>query len=233
MFSAFSEIPKELDVIRMFPKWGGWAMLIGNPLANRGYKLPQFCDKLGLRRMDIIWVDQEMIPSSFVTKHGRGRSRFSPVDEAIDDGCKTRDEFIDYFASRVGFPSVGNYNIDLQATILTARIGTSETVRFWCGELSKVSDENIQRYLEENAYTPVPFHHAGTDPIPPVLEEAMRDIVDALRLDGLSKSEAVQEILSWGSISEDNKEELTKSMQAQKPNYYLKVCDEIYYTFND
>ena len=66
MESAFASIPEELDFIHKLPKIGGWATLVGlqEGLGRSSHILPNFCDKLGLRQLDIIWLENEQMGHS-------------------------------------------------------------------------------------------------------------------------------------------------------------------------
>lgn len=224
MSELFTEIPAKLDSIRLLPPWGGWCMLVGNHRAKRGSELPGFCDRLGIRRMDIIWMDNEQVPSSLIShlEHAfkrRGKGSLFGDDEEI-----SLDSLMESLYQSPAYDH-------MQQTILDARLGMSETIRFWCGELSPVKEENLSLYLSENAYTPVPLHMPGSDAISVVLDEPLRDMVGAMMLDGLSESEAYAEALSCVD-GVDDREALASQMECRKPNHWYKVSDVVYNTFN-
>lgn len=202
-------------------------MLVGNHRARRGHALPGFCKELGLRRMDIIWMENEQIPSSYInvlSKRNGKRSGRSLLEVEDSSGPSMEVLIGELYASGIYDP--------LQQTILDARLGMNQTVRFWSGELSVIKDDSLQFYLDEGAYSPVPLHLPGEDPVSAVMDEPLRDMVGALMLDGLSESAAYAEAFTCAESSED-RESLAVQMAQRKPNHWYKVSDVVYYTFND
>lgn len=239
MSEIFVPIPSQLDAIRFVPKWGAWCMLGGNPLAMaRGSGLPGFCERLGLRRMDIVWVYNELMPASYLKKESYYRRGTHSEregwweDEALEG--KTRDELLDALEEHA-HELFGH--VPSQATIMQAHVPSDEVVRFWVGELRRLSERTLEIIKEESAYTLTPFGVGGTIPITalPALDEALRDIVGSLQLDGLSYAAAAEEAMKMGEFTPEQAGALEQHVaQAHPlPGYYWKASDAVYYTFND
>jgi hypothetical protein len=245
--NMFTPVPDVLRKLCILPPWGGWCMLTGNPLAPRGQKMPAFCGELGLRRMDVIWMENEQMPSNSLARAAgyteRAPTRRRRGQRSVDDSVAAltkesfveevdkmdRDELIELLYGESPFAAD---RTGLQVTILDARLGMNQTVRFWNGELNPIPEERIQYYLQENALVAQPFAMPGEKPpAHPLIEEPLRDMIGALELDGLSHAEALAEVMKWGGTTKEQNDALKTTVVI--PNYWYRTADEVYYTFND
>jgi len=244
--SCFAPIPDELDFLRTFPGGGGWAFLRGNQHAPRGHKLPSFCEDIGIRRMDIFWVENEQITERhqkmFLNLNsGRGKRKTTncfynamdirSIEELRDltDGEK-RELFVDTLSSLTA--DFGGMLVaeEEQLTIVDAHLGQSQKIRFYCGELSCISDAKLGVYISENAYISTPLGLQQESIVEhPLLETAVKELVDSLLLDGLSYGDALNMVVEWGELTVTE----AGAYKPEKPNHYYKVSDEVYYIFND
>lgn len=226
MGDAFVPISDEFYFLRKAPIFGSWAMLVGNPLAPRGFKLPSFCKDICLRRMDIFWVDNEQLMGhdmvrlkKYIHKLGYGKAEIEEnkkrISQYVDEGNED-DEFS---------PRQAN---SIQSRIFDANIGKDQTVRFYIGELKLITEEHIQKNLIE-AYDSVPIGLAqNTLEEHPVMGEYLRDIIGALQLDGMTKAEAMDQVVKWGEAKPGD-----VVGQFKKPRHYYRIKDDYYYAFND
>jgi hypothetical protein len=201
-------------------------MLVGNPLAGRGCKVPNFCDSIGIRRMDIFWVDNEQTMRSDMVRIQKFISREGWKPEELGEH---KEEIIEHFEmGDDDYPFGGFLTSSLQSRIFDANLGKDQTIRFYIGELNLMSEEHIQKDLIE-AYEPIPVGLVQNSLTShPVMGEYIRDLIGALQLDGMSKAEAMNEVVKWG---EAKPEELEG--QFQKPKHYYKIKDEYYFAYND
>lgn len=164
----------------LLPLGGGWVCVVGNPLAPRGLRLPNFGLGFDIRHMDIFWAFDEECPWNFPQK---GILDIPAAD--VLDGHELADYICDL-----------NRISSLQLTWMKVVTSYSDTVRFWQGEVRLLSDDLIDDLLQENLVETISF--AGKSH--PILEEAIRDIVDALQMDGLSFQAAQAEAIRCGVL---------------------------------
>jgi hypothetical protein len=234
MGAVYTSIPDELGFLRKIPITGTWAMLVGNPYAPRGQKLPDFCKDIGLRQMDVIYIFNEQMASEklrqiyFHLSQTRIRRR---VD--VDDL-----DFKDLEITERGFARAIREVYDdspfpeLNQNIYDANVAVGETVRFWDIELTFMTEEKIKYYLSENAIFPITVEGSLIQEVP-VLQNDIKELLGAMELDGLSRNEALNEatkMLSSCQIEGVKVKDLAQ--QIKIPNYYYRVNDEVYNAFN-
>lgn len=217
---VFVPIPEELSFIRTILKTGSWAILTGNSNAARGNKLPAFCKDLGLQKLDIIWVNDEKMPSRDLRIFNLKSNKLKLKDF---EECKKFDNYLDKDLLRKYDNLMNRYDErynSIQRTILDARLNKSKTVRFYCGELSIISKKDIKEIIE--AYITIPLAMNGreiTDNV--IVGDTIKDLIGALQLDGMSKEEAICQVVEW---EESTWEELDSIIA--KPNHYFKLKEE-------
>jgi hypothetical protein len=164
--------------LALLPETGGWVALTGNPYAARGHRLVPDLIENGLGHMDIVWA----------------------VNERIRFNLHVQSDFNDLDHSQM----VGAINSEMEAAgidinQLTCFDIVSPNIKtyLWRGEVRLIGDDTIKALLAENMLELRPF-----DLDNPVLKESIRDIVDALQVDGLSLAQAQAEALRWGVIKQ-------------------------------
>lgn len=189
----------------IIPKGGGWVVIKGNPYAARGLRIPESIRAEGVRHMDIYYAyDEEVpwkVPSKVLKEFGLLKKDFSGVDA---------DEFFLYLAAINNIPT-------LQLSWLTLHTPSSQLIRMYRGEVAHFSQELIDELLNSGGVRIVQF---GGEQIEPVWEEATRDLVDALQLDGLNYHEAQAELLRAGDVDFE--------FHQRKPMYFYRATGWYY-----
>lgn len=182
-----------LEKYRMVPPQGGWVFLKGNPRAPRGYRMPNFCKDLDIRHMDVYWAYNEEIEKALMSRIAHSLKRFGNItDEDILDKAN-------FFIN-----DGGAFCIDtggLQITKVQISHPHQDRVCFWNGEISPIKD--INEYLAENVL--MPFRFGEEEEFNPIADEAIRDVIGSLQLDGMTKSQAYNEAISMGLLTEKDK----------------------------
>ncbi len=187
----------------ILPREGGWVTIHGNLFAPRGHRIPRSIAALGVRHMDIYYgIDEEIcyrVMPPLRKQLSELRSRYGWLGETPQERLADLGEKIYDTGSFGGHDGRGLNNNGWQATWITINVPHAETVRFFNGEVTSFREELIERCLKENLLEIVPFHiQAGN----PVLKEAIREIVDALQVDGMSYHQATAEAVRAGLINQ-------------------------------
>lgn len=209
----FTKIPLELSVIRKIPKEGKWAILI-KELPINWNELP-----IKFNKLDIIYIYNEQISESELNQF---RKRY---DYLIDekDNKKIKKEWgrlkqVRYAPNR---------------HIFDIRHAGSQTLRAYDVELNLNSGIFKNKEILAEGYDLYHFISGNIETeTPPILQEILVDLIGALQLDGLTKSEAIELIIKekWLDSKEDInklKSNLENKIIKNLPNYYYKV-KEVY-----
>lgn len=198
---------------RLLPPGGGWVFIKGNPNAPRGSKMPSFCQSLKIRHLDIYYAYNEIVNDSCLSRYEHCTRRLN-LDSDSD-----KEEIIDNFRKAMNDPFIGT--LSDQKTLLQISHPHQDRVCFYNGELSPVSSKSMDIFLSENTVKPMKF---GEEHFNPITEEAIRDIVNAMELDGLSRSQAYNEAIVNGLLSEED---------SVIPKMYYQLHEEYRSMFSD
>jgi hypothetical protein len=162
---------------------GGWVTIHGNRMAPRGMRIPRLIRELGIQHLDIYWAKDEELCFRVPTLRSMKGLRGAPDDEDEQDIHNYAMWWADALGVSLAFQGL---------TWMSIVTPNPEHIRFHYGEVTPISEELIGRLLEEGGLEVIRFG-AGSSPNP-VWEEATRDIMDSLRLDGMSFGEAQYEL---------------------------------------
>lgn len=187
------------------PPGGGWVTIHGNRgMVPRGLRILASHRAAGVRHLDIYWAVNERL--AFPPRFPRGG--FSVKTGDLDD-----------IEVLIRDPISGSRQ---QATWMEIVSPYPATIRFYNGEVTSTSEELISNLLEENCLEVIRF---GVDKADPIWEEATRDIMDSLRLDGLSYGEAQHELITLGLIKEEE-QKIPHWFYRPIGWYYNQFCEE-------
>jgi len=209
------------------PPGGAWVAITGCPIWPRGQRILSTHRDAGIQHMDIYWATKE-VPTAGPRVNRRGRRNReiieqmyfdiaggTPESEAFNRAVEEYTEFI------VESPHHRN---DLQTSYITISHPHPEEVRFFNGEVSVFDAETIRLLLGDNQIETIFF---GQSTIP-VLEEALREIVDALQVDGLSHAEAYHMALTNGVITPDDTTQWVPTWFYRPCGWYRnQFCEEV------
>lgn len=183
------------------PPGGAWVAIKGCPSWPRGNRLISAHRAIGIRHMDVYWACKEELTFSFKVNRYRRRNLSLPFAVFYDQSQGESEEraieravgeLLDYLAQTP-------YHSAQQQSYITISHPHPEEIRFFNGEVAVFSNETIRMLLAENGLKTIIFGQA----VIPVLEDAIAEMSDAMRLDGLSKSEAYQELLTAGAVEQN------------------------------
>lgn len=183
------------------PKAGSWVCVVGNPHRSQGQRLIQAHRDLGIHHLDIYWGCKEIfaLRSLKVYRYRRGRldlpsviaydiSRGQEPEKAMDKAVTELQNYVNdapfHFSS-------------LQYSLITiSHPHHPDEVRFYNSEIRVFTGETIRILLEENQLEVISFGKSQRI----ILEDAIRGVIDAYQIDGLSWAQAYQEIAGIGII---------------------------------
>ena len=253
--SCFINIPSELDFLRTFPAIGGWASLIGQTNWKVRNSLPNFCKDIGLRQLDIFYVMKEQMSEATLKMlmcnklKGSGRRYRGVYEQFVDEKAALKlkksspknkkrineiQKDIEKYVGQVfdnlasgesNLPLVVGAYAENQRTIVTANIGAVEEVRFYNGELNLLTDVQVEERLEAYNVVPIGLPQESIEKSP-LLEETVKDLLGALRLDGLTRSQAILQVVEWNELDMDTAQKI-----CEIPQHWFKIKDEYYYQF--
>jgi len=218
---TLEDIAREAGLL-ILPPGGAWVCIKGCPAWPRGQRLIRPHKELGIQHLDILWGCSEkltIIPPD--GRHARGERNLAQQvmwevgrGEDISDAMACAAEhLVDYIR---GDPLQTVH----QTSLITVSYPAPEAVKFYNGELSVFTSDLIRKPLEANW---IETHIFGQTMIP-ILEEAIRDVVDAFEMDGLSKSEAYHQAYTAGVIEPEQ-------MQPFVPQWFYRPIGEFRDTF--
>ncbi len=157
------------------PRSGDWVTIKGNHMARRGFRIPRSIIDLGVRHMDVYFAFSERVQFRL------------EVDgpEWLTSNTELKRDLLEGTADNAG--------IDTQMQLTTVQIVSParDEIRFFNGEVVRFADANlIGDMLAENYLEVIPFAKPN-----PILDEAIRDLVDAYQVDGLTLPQAQEECL--------------------------------------
>ena len=207
----------------VLPRGGAWVCVKGMSHfgAPRNHRIIPAHRDIGIQHMDIYWATDEVptfSPRPLYRRRRRGMDKYANAlmwqkgltrEEAL---ARVAEEYLDLFMGQPFRTS------ELQATLVTICHPHHEKVRFYNGEVRVFSDELISNLLKESYVETIVFGQANI----PVLEEAVRDIVDALQVDGCSFAMAQHEALVGSVLKPD---------QAAIPNWFYRPTGAFRDTF--
>jgi len=236
---TFKTIPLRLDFIRTIPKTGSWVCLVGNPYAQRKNGLPAFTSQIGLRRQDIIWAYEELIPGSIL----KILNKYIKISIGIDiiNSNKTRKLKKDYKLTEQDKIHIINYynsilNHNRTSSIFTVKTGHSETVRYYNHEVKIYTKEKLKKLREAYIIKHWTIGDIESTNISPILDDTLKDLIGSLQLDGMSKIEAIDYIIK-NMIDNTNKQNVLLNCQYNAiiesiPNYWYRLRNEYWELFN-
>jgi hypothetical protein len=201
------ETMKAIDFLRaaghtLLPEEGGWVTVKGNPFAPRGMRIPRMTADAGVQHLDVYWGFEERM----VTKVGysfldgisayrylNDRRRKIDSDEKLRLYIEIGDEIHEHLEN-------WSRSAHYQTTLITIATPYPDKVCFYNGELVTMSDELRERCLNEGLLETVTFGQIEKSPI---VDEALRDIVDSLQVDGMMYHEANNYALKAGILGDD------------------------------
>jgi len=216
-----------MDIVRaanlaILPPGGGWVCIKGlsHMGARRGHRIIPAHRDIGIRHMDIYWAIHEMLTFNPRPRHLRRRRRLDEYANMIVQRGDTREEALEQVADEYYglFMNQPYGDPTVQATLITIVHPYHEQVRFYNSEIVVFGRELIRSLLEENYVETIVFGQAQI----PILEEAVRDIVDAMQVDGCSFAQAQHEALVAGVLEPD---------QISAPNWFYRPTGPFRDTF--
>lgn len=165
---------------------GSWVFIKGNPFAPRGHRLPTFCKEHDIKHLDVRWAFKERV-NHYIFQD------FEPPDKKEEYNISDNEVF------RV----LDNFNTTHLQTTLVEIAVEKTSVLFWNGEVSKASQQLLQELVESNMTEVNPVYTAAYKN--PITDEAIRHIVDAAQLDGLTKAQATEMAINAGIIGEEHR----------------------------
>lgn len=173
------------------PPDGGWIHFKGNPMASRGYRVDIGLRQVGVRHMDIYFAYNEECP-------------WTVVEEALGYRAHGAEEICDFVEEVNGLrPGMQLTKVDLVTPVPTR-------VCAWAGEIARTDEETIQLLLAEGYLETIEFANRSQNP---VWDEATRDLIGSLMVDGLNMQQAQNELIRAGEKFE---------RQLIMPNYFYR-----------
>lgn len=179
----------------ILPEGGAWVTIKGCPAWPKGQRLIKAHRDAGMQHMDIYWAFKEVFTLGDFTVN-RYRRRHLCLPEAVHYDTsqgKTWGEAYDRALEELrGRVEDAPYQTSYQHSLVTLSFPHPEEVRLYNGEVAVMDRETIRMLLAEDYLDVIPF---GRTQIP-ALEGVVSELADALMLDGLSESEAYQELMT-------------------------------------
>ena len=189
----------------ILPEDGAWVSIKGNPYTVRGLRIPQSIRDEGVRHMDIYWAYDEgtpwHLPMEFAAVHDSGK-------DIVDD---------------ILWANGGSHNglWEGQLTWMTLHTPSSKLIRMWAGEVAVMSQELIDKLLDNNYLQMISIANTQLNP---VWDEVTRDMIGSLMLDGMSLQRAQAELLGAGEM-------VRGEMIWKLPTHFYRPIGEYYNTF--
>lgn len=206
----------------ILPPGGAWVCIKGMSHfgAPRNHRIIPAHRDIGIQHMDIYWAMTEKPTFSPRPRYRRRRRGMDEYANMLWKGNLTREDALarvaeEYYDLFVGQPFEAS---EMQATLITVRHPHHGMVRFYNGEVRVFSNELITALLRESYVETVVFGQANI----PILEDATRDIVDAMQVDGCSYAQAQHEALVGGVLTPD---------QMTVPNWFYRPTGPFRDTF--
>jgi len=195
---SLEDIAREAGLLTI-PKGGSWVAIKGLPNARRGNRIIPAHREIGIEHLDIYWAWKEVL--CFKPRVNRFRKRNLELpqaalydmmggDTAEDAMCRASRELLEYVDSAPW------WNPRWQISYISISHPYPAEVRFFNSEVAVLNADCIRLALEEDCLETVVFGQT----VIPALEDALQEIVDALCIDGLSRSEAYHHALTHGVI---------------------------------
>lgn len=195
---SLTDIAREAGYCTL-PKGGTWVCIMGNPMAFRGSRIIPAHREAGIQHMDIYWGSKEVFPyGPKVNRRGKRNLELNiAIAYDISQGATQEDALARAVGELQNFVAMAPFgNSPLQHTLITIAHPHPEEVRFYNGEIRVFDREMLHELLGTNCLEII--HFGKTQQV--VLEDTIRELVDALQLDGLSWAEGYQEMLGIGVI---------------------------------
>ena len=196
----------------VLPQGGAWVCIMGCPVWPRGQRLIQAHREIGIQHLDIYWGCKEVFALRLPTVKRWHLSRMSlPSSVAYDisQGYEPEEALANAAAELkswvIGDPRKPGRWVSLrsphaslqQLTLITISYPyPAEEVRFYNSEVRVFDTEAIRILLEEDQVEVIPFGQSQRV----MLEDTVRELVDAYQIDGLSWAQAYQEIVGLGMV---------------------------------
>ena len=197
-----------MDIVRaanlaILPPGGAWICIKGlsHMGARRNHRIIPAHRDIGIRHMDIYWALCEEPAFNPRVRYFRRRRTLKAYANMMLQRGNSREEALqraadDYYEMFMQQPDRAP---EMQASLISISHSCHEAVRFFNSEVRVFSNELIQSLLKENYVETIVFGQAQI----PILEEAIRDIVDAMQVDGCSFAQAQHEALVAGVLEPD------------------------------
>jgi len=182
----------------ILPKEGAWVCIMGCPLWQRGQRLIKTHQEIGIRHMDVYWAYKEKCCYPIRVNRFQKRKLELPVAVAYDisRGIEPDEALSRAVEDLQNFVEQSPVANSLQHSKITINHPYPEEVRFYNGEIRVFDTKIIRLLLEENALEIIPFGET----VHIALEDAVRELIEAYQLDGLTWAQAYQEVLGLGIV---------------------------------
>ncbi len=191
--------------LMLLPPEGGWVALVGNPYAPRGLRLPSSFRPLDIQHMDLYYAYDEECP-------------WPEFDRQLEEYLPDFDAFNVLDVDEAIYQILGgSLTPREQLTWMTINTPHSQLVRVYRGEVRPFSQDLIEEMLEIGGLEIKPFAKVSDSP---VWDEATRDIIGSLMLDGLSKNQAQAELVKAGELK-------AKDVSLELPGYFYRSAGMI------
>lgn len=211
----FTQLPLYLNNFRKVPPQGKWVTLIKD-LPVDWSSLPVKFNKL-----DIVYVYNEQIPRAVLERFD---SRIRKLKTKPDEKREIQS------AWECACADVCERTSNLH--IFDIRHPGSQTLRAWDTELNlKPSMMDHKEDLAE-AYDLIHFTAGNIETeTPPILNDLLKDLLGALQIDGLSKHEAIEMIVTEGWLESPKDIDHLRNVHQSEvirnlPSYYYKIKPE-------
>lgn len=206
--------------LTILPPGGAWVCVKGNPYSPRGQRIIPSHRDIGIQHLDIYWALHEKLTFNPRVRRYRRRRRLDDCANMLVQRGNSQEDALERIAEEYYNMFIQQLHpaAEMQATLITICHPYHETVRFYNCEIAVFSHELIRSLLEENYVETIVFGQAQI----PILEEAIRDIVDAMQIDGCSFAQAQNEALVAGVLEPD---------QVSVPNWFYRPTGPFRNTF--
>ena len=197
--------------MNLLPPDGGWVVVRGNPYAARGLRILGAIRDQGVTHFSIYYAYDEGCPWKALDRLVSNVVR--DLQKGVLSQSMAKEFVLEEVLETSGIPEV-------QLTWVTLHTPSSQLIRFYQGELSHFSIDLISGLVKENCLEINPF---GKVRLNPVWDEAIRDMIGSLQLDGLSFQEAQAELVKAG--------EKFQTREPTLPDYFYKPAGWLYDRF--
>jgi len=174
--------------LNALPEEGSWVAIKGNPYAPRGKRIPDSIKAEGVQHLDMYYAYDEECPWTMPLKQRQ------LIDERLANGGFKEGELEDIIEGWLDQSFILGNN-GMQRTWMTVHTGSSKLIRFWCGEVATFPEELIKEMINTGLIETRTFSKIENNP---VWDDATKDLIGSLMIDGLTLQAAQDELIKAG-----------------------------------